>query len=710
MKKYIPLAKRNFIEDEILVFYEDGVVLANLTFKNPKNLIIKDRNGNLLIENVDYRVDGNHVYALSETIPYFKKDWLHNKNVPKDILRENDRYKIEDCLLVDPKCLYSKQYLATYEHQPETLKGIINEKLCLPKTYVKLKERKTLNFALLGDSISVGANSSYEMGFSGYDHWIFPSIKHAEQLFNAKINFFNFSVSGKDTSWAINTIDEKLEKQKIDLLVIAFGMNDATVGMTPETFIENISTLINKTRAHNSDAEFILIATPTPNNKSKQLYRHQKDYYIQLKKLESGGITVVNMTKVFKFLLERKEYVEISGNNLNHPNDFSYSFYTDAFNQLFENIFEQKNKPLSWKKYLKTPCFEKSAFIQLQKNLHAGYLITEINGKTIKNFVFYGIPKNKKKSPAIVLVHGAGGNAFAEWVSAWVDKGYVAISIDINCTHFTGDDLKNRKPNEDAGIFNVGSFASINKNPYESWTYQSVAQIISAHSFLLSLPQVDKKRTAIMGISWGGVMSLIALGADKRFNAGAIIYSAGYITEDLLGIEQKIFNDDKSKLFYDVYLDPQSYVKDLNIPVLFNAGLNDQAFSPFNRQRTYNLLKKKPTLAIIPDLYHDNASNFNNPIALAFMQDVFEKEHNLKKLNLLITENKLLINAEKDIKQATVYFTNNIGDPHNLKWIDVKIDLYNGKGEITLPTDYDYAIAVIYYGNLYSSSDIVKLF
>ena len=76
----------------------------------------------------------------------------------------------------------------------------------------------------------------------------------------------------------------------------------------------------------------------------KAVYKEQINYANGLRALEGQGITLVNMTEVFTRLLKRKRYCEISGNNLNHPNDFGYRFYTDAFKLLFYKIFNQDGK------------------------------------------------------------------------------------------------------------------------------------------------------------------------------------------------------------------------------------------------------------------------------------------------------------------------------------------------------------------------------
>jgi len=39
--------------------------------------------------------------------------------------------------------------------------------------------------------------------------------------------------------------------------------------------------------------------------------------------------------------------------------------------------------------------------------------------------------ETKEKVPAVVLVHGGGGTAFADWVKMWTACGYAAIAVDL---------------------------------------------------------------------------------------------------------------------------------------------------------------------------------------------------------------------------------------------------------------------------------------
>lgn len=380
----------------------------------------------------------------------------------------------------------------------------------------------------------------------------------------------------------------------------------------------------------------------------------------------------------------------------------------DALAEILIRLKENTENRMNWQEYTVAPSFEEVEFDALPKEIKAGFLCTTVNGHVRKTFCFYGLPRLKEgeKRPAVVLVHGAGGNAFYRWVEEWVKRGYAAISIDINCTKFEKN-LERRVQNSDAGELHIAGFDHVCKDPKESWVYYAVSQIISANSFLRELPCVDKTKIGIVGISWGGVMSLIALGADSRFALGGIIYSAGFITEDLLGRETHIFGDYRKKRFYDSFYDASNYVGSIRVPVIMNAGLQDGAFSPFSRQRTYRLMKCPLRLAIQKELYHDNESNFVNVNVGAFFDYHFFGKKELATLSVTLCENHLEFSCDKIIKKATLCYAEKDYAPHLTPWKESPARVNGNSGFAVIPeTAIAYTITVYYGDGLYVSSKI----
>ena len=156
-------------------------------------------------------------------------------------------------------------------------------------------------------------------------------------------------------------------------------------------------------------------------------------------------------------------------------------------------------------------------------------------GKQTRIFAWWGLPKGAsadKKVPAMVLVHGGGGTAFASWVKLWNDRGYAAIAMDTCGGAPRGEKCKGGDPHprhpwsgpvgwHDARGYPDGPLT-------DQWPYQAVTAVIRSHSFIRSLPEVDAERTGITGISWGGYLTSIVMGIDHRFKFAAPVYGCGW--------------------------------------------------------------------------------------------------------------------------------------------------------------------------------------
>ena len=146
-------------------------------------------------------------------------------------------------------------------------------------------------------------------------------------------------------------------------------------------------------------------------------------------------------------------------------------------------------------------------------------------GKPTRVFAYYGAPAGKKL-PAMVLIHGGGGTAFAEWVRLWNKRGYAAIAMD-TCGNLP-DPAPDAEPwapakkhHEFGGPQGWGDFAQIDEPVTDQWSYHAVAAVVLAHSLIRSFPEVDPRRTGVTGISWGGYLTDIVSGVDPRFRFAA---------------------------------------------------------------------------------------------------------------------------------------------------------------------------------------------
>ena len=225
-------------------------------------------------------------------------------------------------------------------------------------------------------------------------------------------------------------------------------------------------------------------------------------------------------------------------------------------------------------------------------------------GNPTRVFAWYGLPQRKagEKVPAMVLVHGGGGTAFAEWVRLWTSRGYAAISMDTcGCT---AGGMHGLRPRHNAGgPPGWGGYDQIDLPAEDQWMYHAVADGILATSLLASMPEVDADRIGITGISWGGILACTVAGLDSRLKFAAPVYGCGFLGNDPRSLNPQIADAAKRKKWLDLW-DPSVYLPGARLPMLWVTGTNDFAFPLPNLQKSYRLPPGERTLAVRVAMAH----------------------------------------------------------------------------------------------------------
>lgn len=323
----LPFWKGKVMHNEsVLMLSRDGKPAeATLLFKPKRILAVTNSGLNVEYkEGVDWEFKNGKLSLLPGTKAVFMTD--------KEIYPETSKFKKKDggFVLHNEGVFFHEHQLAiTYTHKKKAWKGPLPlyQGTVLPLTLDKLQNKKTLKLLLFGDSISAGANASaYGPAEPNQPAWGPLFVENLKRHFNTSIEFTNTSVGGQDSKWGRRTIQENVVKYNPDLVVIAFGMNDGTGKMDPQKFKENVSEMIKAVRANNANAEFILVAPMLPNPESTFLGT-QREFKKVLEELTGPGIAISDITAVHDELLKHKSYQDMTGNNINHPNDFLIRWY-----------------------------------------------------------------------------------------------------------------------------------------------------------------------------------------------------------------------------------------------------------------------------------------------------------------------------------------------------------------------------------------------
>jgi len=227
---------------------------------------------------------------------------------------------------------HEMQTCVTYTHAPDLWKAAVPkfDATVLPRVVQKLANRQPISIVLLGDSISTGCNASGWAGGAPHQP-AYPELlrRHLEAQCLTKVQLTNLSVGGTDTAWGLTQVDKVVAAQP-DLVLLAFGMNDSA-GRSAADFETNTSAMIAKIRAERPNVEFVLVAGMLGNRDWTRL-KHERfpEYRDALAKLRGPGIALADLTSIWAEFLSRKRDWDLTGNGVNHPNDFGHRVYAQV--------------------------------------------------------------------------------------------------------------------------------------------------------------------------------------------------------------------------------------------------------------------------------------------------------------------------------------------------------------------------------------------
>ena len=360
-----------------------------------------------------------------------------------------------------------------------------------------------------------------------------------------------------------------------------------------------------------------------------------------------------------------------------------------------QGVEMQKIKPLPYDKLAKQKSV-KPIVEETERCAEDGVTAIEFSGAPYKGedtkvFAYVGMPKNSgnKKVPAVVLVHGGGGRAFPNWVKAWNERGFAAIAID----------TEGKRPDntrDGLGGPYIDYLLTDTLPVEEQWMFHAVSAAVRAVSVISSYSQVDTTKIGIVGVSWGSVITSIALGVDNRFAFGAPIYGTGHLDESLARFGNQGITNNGWALW-----NPSGYFPFYTAKMhLFNSDHDPHFSANINSKSAYEL---GAGVTYIAEHTHSEESAQAIKEVYAFADEAVNGKDilpEIKKASVQGETVKTQFSVPKDsrlvgievyaLKQNLAYYTDTeysvaIEKDFELIETPVRFDPVNGRAEITIP-------------------------
>ncbi len=241
------------------------------------------------------------------------------------------------------------QVVITYRHDSTWAGPVVPAQLDKCARFLdKLEKGEEATILFYGDSITTGANSSGRVGVApsaqsfpemvtevlakkyGYtvswDVQPYEEMKTIAKTGGKVLHYVNTAVGGMDSNWGVQNVVTHVNDYAPDLVILAFGMNDG--GKTKDHYMDLTKQIIDSVLT-NTGADMILLATMLPHWRAAGFFGHQIEYEPALSACaaKNDRLAIAPMTSVHRYILGRKQYYHMTGNNVNHPNDFLARIY-----------------------------------------------------------------------------------------------------------------------------------------------------------------------------------------------------------------------------------------------------------------------------------------------------------------------------------------------------------------------------------------------
>ena len=330
---------------------EDGTISSGTLLYMPDR-ILSVRSGDLRTryeEGKDFTLCKNRILLTKNT-----RIKIFSRNEALETANENNAWlriaEQDNALRLNTDISQIYQVAVCYTHS-DTWQGFqpTAQLSFLPRTNTSLQKKQPLKIVFYGDSITAGWDASgqnetvidvttvqpvnVKSSRPPYTPaWAEIVTQKLKQVYaHNNIIKINKGAGGSTSDWGVWNVETLVVPQRPDLVVIAFGMNEA--GLPADAFCSNIEKMIDSIHFSSPETEFLLVSCMMPNCDctvfaQNQLYLQEEALFAIQAARNDLSIGVVPVHRMFLSLHEMgKLYTDYSSNNVNHPNDFAICIY-----------------------------------------------------------------------------------------------------------------------------------------------------------------------------------------------------------------------------------------------------------------------------------------------------------------------------------------------------------------------------------------------
>jgi acyl-CoA thioesterase-1 len=239
----------------------------------------------------------------------------------------------EQNMLYGPgRWFHDRQVEVTYRRDVQPWPGTVPEfaaKL-LPRTLGRLQRGEPLTIGVSGDSISFGGDASGQVNappqMPPYATLVAAQL---QATYKTPITLKNRAVNGWSVANGLEDLAELLAERP-KLIILAYGMNDVS-RRDPAWFKAQTSTFLERVHAADPEIEVLMVSPMLGHSEwvhtPREMFAKYRD---GLAELVRPGVALADVTNVWEVLLASKHDLDLTGNGLNHPNDFGHRLYAQT--------------------------------------------------------------------------------------------------------------------------------------------------------------------------------------------------------------------------------------------------------------------------------------------------------------------------------------------------------------------------------------------